>query len=347
MNEILRSMFDCFSRGDQIYLPSKFWELHNKMNIKQLEITGIENIKQTVAHNYFTWVPIILDKQFRLNKQFRYLLRSTPILSWPSILFGPPAHGSSTQLGWKLRIQLAIFTRMLWRTVERNDVEGLLNLISEPRQGNPFEIYLDGKLISQDLANSVLEYYAIREYFKMPKTEKITFCELGAGYGRNAHVFLNVFPRAKYIVIDIPPALYVSQEYLSSVFPDKKIFAFRCFDLFEEIEQEFYDADIVFLLPHQARMLPEKCIDLFINISSLHEMQMQQIQEYFRLIDRLTKGYFYSKQWFVSDNPVDGIVIKKDDYPVPRNWQELYSRPAKVQVNFFEAMYRITSNELL
>jgi hypothetical protein len=155
-----------------------------------------------------------------------------------------------------------------------------------------------------------------------------------------------VFPRGKYIVIDIPPALYVSQEYLSSVFPDKKVFAFRCFDLFEEIEREFYDADIVFMLPHQAAILPDKCIDLFINISSLHEMQMQQIKEYFNLIDKLTKGHFYTKQWIDSENFIDGIVINKNDYPVPRNWQELYSRPAKVQVDFFEAMYSITSNEL-
>jgi len=338
MNEILKAMFDCFSKGDQVYLPSEFWKFYNERNIKQLEISGIENIKQTVAQNYFTWVIGIRDKQFH------YLLRNTQIMSWPSILFGLPAYGSGAYLSWKLRIQLAIFTRMLWRTVERIDVEGLLNLVSEPRQGNPFEIYLDGKLISQDLANSVLEYYSIREYFKTPKTEKITFCELGAGYGRNAHVFLNVFPRGKYIVIDIPPALYVSQEYLSSVFPDKKVFAFRCFDLFEEIEQEFYDADIIFLLPHQAAMLPKKCIDLFINISSLHEMQMQQIKEYFNLIDKLTKGYFYSKQWIVSENPIDKIVITKNDYPVPKNWQELYSHQAKVQVHFFEAMYRITSN---
>jgi putative sugar O-methyltransferase len=338
MNEILRSMFDCFSKGDQIYLPSKFWEFYNDKNIKQIEIEGIENIKQTVARNYFTWLIGIKDNQFH------YLLRNTQILSWPSIIFGPPAYVSCMNLSWTQRVELAIFTRMLWRNVERIDVEGLLNLISEPRQGNPFEILLDGKLISQDLANSVLEYYSIREHFKGSKTEKITFCELGAGYGRNAHVFLSVFPRGKYIVIDIPPALYVSQEYLSSVYPDKKVFGFRCFDLFEEIEQEFCDADIVFLLPHQAAILPEKSVDLFINISSLHEMQMSQIKEYFNLIDKLTKGYFYSKQWLVSENPIDEIVITKNDYPVPRNWQELYSRRAKVQEQFFEAMYRITSN---
>ena len=341
MNEILRNMFDCFSKGNQVYLPSKFWNFFNEKNIKQLEIEGIENIKQTVARNYFTWIIGVK------NEQFRYLVSNTQISSWPSILFGPAAKVSGMPLSWIKRIQLAIFTRMLWRAVESIDVDGILNVVSEPKQGNPSKIYLDGRLISQDLANSVLEYYSIREHFRASKTEKVTFCELGAGYGRNAHVFLNIFTNGKYIVIDIPPALYVSQEYLSSVFLDKKVFTFRCFNSFEEIEQEFYDADIVFLLPHQAEMLPGKCIDLFINISSLHEMNMQQIEVYFQLIDKLTKGYFYSKQWIVSKNPIDKVVIEKNDYPVPKKWQELYSRQAKVQVSFFEAIYRIAANNTI
>ena len=40
------------------------------------------------------------------------------------------------------------------------------------------------------------------------------------------------------------------------------------------------------------------------------------------------------------------IVINKNDYPVPGNWQELYSRQAKVQTYFFEAMYAIVSKEV-
>ena len=340
MNKILRAMFDCFSRGDQVYPPSKFWEALNKKNIKQLEVEGIENLKQTVAQNYFTWVV------GRRDEQFRYLARNTRILSWPSILFGLPTCDLNARLTWRRRVELALFTRMLWKIAERIDAEGLLDFISEPKKGNPFKIFLGGKLISQDLANSVLEYYSVREHFKASKTKKVIFCELGAGYGRNAYVFLNAFPKGKYIIVDIPPALYVSQEYLSSVFPDKKIFTFRCFDQFCQVEREFQDADIVFLLPDQAKMLPEKYIDLFINISSLQEMQMQQIQEYFKLIDKLTKGYFYSKQWIISKNPEDRIVINKNDYPVPGNWQELYSRQAKVQTYFFEAMYAIVSKEV-
>jgi hypothetical protein len=107
------------------------------------------------------------------------------------------------------------------------------------------------------------------------------------------------------------------------------------------VEKEFNDADIIFLLPHQAEMLPAKSVDLFINISSLHEMKIEQIHAYFKLIDKLTKGFFYSKQWWVSHNPADGITITPREYPVPQNWKQLYLRSAKVQSYFFEVMYAL------
>ena len=336
MNDTFRSMFACLSQGDKVFLPSKFWEALNTKNVQQLETEGIDNFKQTIALNYFTWMISYKDAQFL------YLLKNTKLSSWPVILNGLLTYRHSSRLTRRQQIELTAFTKMLWKFVERIDTEGLLKVLSEPRTGKPFEIFLDNKLISQDLANSVMEYYSICEYFKASKTEKVTICELGAGYGRNAFVFLNAFPHSKYIIIDIPPALYVAQQYLSSIFPDKKILNFRCFNDFNEIERQFHDSDIIFLLPHQAKMLPEKSADLFINISSLHEMKMEQIHEYFKLIDKLTKKFFYTKQWLVSKNPGDGIVITQNDYPVPGHWLELYLRKAKVQTYFFEAMYSIS-----
>lgn len=340
MDTILKSMFDCLARGNSIYLPSKFWEALNEKNLEQLESRGIANFKQTVAQNYFTWVI------GRRETQFRYLVKHTNIFAWPSILLcGLFAYDRTSPLSRKRQKELEVFTKMLWKFAERHDKEGLSKWIGEPGEGNPFKIYLNRKLISQDLANSFLEYYSIREHLSGPNTEKITICELGAGYGRNAYVFVKAFPKGKYIIVDIPPALYVSQHYLSSILNDKKIFYFRCFDNYSEIEEEFQNSDIAFLLPHQAELLPDKSIDLFINISSLHEMRIEQIQAYFRLIDRLTCGYFYTKQWLVSRNPVDDVTITPDDYPVPVNWKQLYHRQARVQTYFFEAMYAISSEK--
>ena len=335
MNEILQLMFDCLSQGKPVYLPSKFWDKLNDKNIKQLESDGIDCFKQTIAQNYFTWVIGHRDQQFS------YLLRKTRLSDWPSILRRILNTVKSPILTKRQQIELTIFTRMLWKFAERVDRQGILGRINEPEEGKPFNISLNEKLISQDLANSVLEYYSIRSRFPIEVNERVSICELGGGYGRNAFVFLKVYPKCKYIMVDIPPALFLSQHYLSTLFSDRKIFRFRCFNNFKEVEREFLESDLVFLLPHQAEMIPRKCVDLFINISSLHEMKYDQVHAYFSLIDRLTRGYFYTKQWFVSRNQEDDVTITAGDYPVPDDWKQLYFQEAKVQTHFFEAMYSI------
>jgi len=337
-------MFDCLEKNDPVFQPGKLWESLNATNINQIETDGIENLKQTVATNYFTWVSskrISVQFLYLVGVQYLYLAIKTYPWHWPSILKGVTVVPPSSRFSKRQQIELVFLARMLWRFIQRYDRENLLQRLSEPEFGNPFKIYIDGKLISQDLGNSILEYYSIREQFKTNSDQKAIICELGGGYGRNAYVFLQAMPKVKYVLIDIPPALHIAQEYLSSLYSDRKIFRFRDFQSFTDVENEFNAASIVFLLPHQARLLPPKSVDLFINISSLQEMTYDQVNEYFKLIDHLTKGYFYTKQWRVSKNPSDRVVLRKQDYPVPKIWRELFCRVARVQVSFFEAMYSI------
>lgn len=336
MNSTIQSMFDSLEHGDKVYLPSKYWEFLNKRNLDQLETTGFDNFKQTVARSYFTWVV------GRKDEQFRYLVKQMKLSDWLPVLRGSFRYDVSSLLSRSQQVKYSLFAKMLWKFAEQLDSNGLLKIIDEPYEGNPFRVFMDGRLISQDIANSVLEFYSVYEHFKPQHDEPITIGELGAGYGRNAYVFLNVYKKCRYVIIDIPPALHISQQYLSAVFKNKRIFKFRDFSKFTEIENEYNDSEIVFLLPHQAKMLPQKSFDLFLNISSLHEMKMEQIRAYFDLINYLTNGFFYSKQWFVSRNPEDNIIISQEDYPVPENWKELYLRQARVQVSFFESLYMIT-----
>lgn len=335
MDSTIKAMSTELRRGRDVYLPSKFWENYGSKNLGQLESDGFDHFKQTIALNYFTWVVN------RHSEQFHYLRKRLPLTVWPALLLGALQFDRQCKLTRKQQAWNGLFTRMLWLFAERHDTEGLLRTMTEPMVGSPFQIHARGRLISQDLANSVLEYYSMREHWRPSADRVTTVCELGAGYGRNAYVIMNTVKLCKYLIVDIPPALYLSQRYLKSVLGTKKFFEFRAFDRFEQVEDEFRDADVAFLLPHQAEVLPPKCVDLFINISSLHEMKLDQISAYMGMIDRLTNGYFYSKQWLVSENPFDQIRIKPEDYPIPDHWTQLFLRPARVQTSFFEALYQI------
>lgn len=332
--ELVRLMAKTAEEGDPVFLPSKFWQALNVINLSSLAGGGYQTFKQTVATNYFTWIVESDDDQLA------FLRAHTAWRDWAKIIqvLWTPMRG--TRLHFVHRFLYKALTAMLWCYVSRRDPDGLLEKIHEPLEGTPFPVYGQGRLLSQDLANSVLEYYAVRDCWG-PSDDPMTVCELGAGYGRTAYLFLQARPRTRYVIVDIPPALAVAQRYLSAVLPQLRVFRFHPFSQFKDVRDELEASALAFLLPHQAAMLPAKSVDLFISISSLQEMRPDQITSYFLLIDRLTRGFFYMKQWKASQNPHDHLTIRQEDYPIPPNWRPLFVRQAPVQVRFFEAMYRI------
>lgn len=334
-NDLVGAMFKCLATGPSVYLPSAFWTKFNQKDIALLNAEGFKNFKRTIALNYFTWMVR------PWSTQFRFLMLRTRPADWPGIVNGAWRQDKNLPFDRFTQTAFAIFSKMLWRYAERRDYAHLLAETEEPAFGNPFSLYLNGRLISQDLANSCLEYYAIRDGFTFPADRRPTILELGAGYGRTAYFILTAQPACRYFIVDIPPALFVAQRYLSAVFKDRKVFKFRPFRSFDEVKEELRQADLAFLLPHQAEMLPYGLFDLCINISSLHEMKREQIQAYFQMIDRLTSGYFYTKQWKVSLNLFDKLTITETEYPVPRRWRAVYHRTPVVHRKFFEAMYKI------
>jgi putative sugar O-methyltransferase len=231
------------------------------------------------------------------------------------------------------------FVLLLWAYARNLDASGYLDRLEEPREGNPIVVEMDGRQVSSDLVNSVLEYYSIGEATDVSMCRRAL--EIGGGYGRSAYCILKLNPDIQYTFVDVPPALFLAQRYLSSVLGSKNVFRVRHFDEFNDVREDIERSSIVFLLPEQLRLLPERWFDLTINISSFGEMQKQMINQYFDEIERLTRGVFYTKQWKISKNPFDGLEVREEDYPVKDHWQTLYQRDARVQTEFFEAAYQI------
>ena len=330
--KILSGMFKELKKSPALYQPSIFWEGLNKIHLEYLSKDGFNNFKRTVNTKYFNWgtLGIIVHQ---LSPIFKELLRGN------IAPFIDSKFGDAKNLNYFKKLAYRIYLASLFEYISQRDSLKILDHIEEPLIGNPLVVEYKGKIISQDLCNSVYEFYSFTQHLKLSK--KVKVAELGAGYGRVGYVLLKTLPDPTYCVIDIPPALFIAQNYLSKVFPKEKIFKFRPFKSFKKIKKEFEQSRIQFLMPHQIELLPKKYFDLILNISSFHEMTREQIRNYLKQINRFGKGYFYTKQWRRS-RTLDNQFIRENEYPIPKKWKVIKRRSRHpIQKMFFDTLYKI------
>lgn len=313
---------------------SSCWNVLSFKNYNQLLRDGYKNFKRTLGTSYFNFLVQAGDNQISFLEE----TLSDEVVKNISDISGLMEDDPFFE--WEHQETYRYFLLLLWRYTSNRDSDDVLKKVREPLEGNPIFINHDEQNITSDLCNSTLEYYSIKEAIDFKGVKSIL--EIGGGYGRFAYLMLSLIPDVKYIMIDIPPAIWLSQRYLSSTFKDKKIFRVQDFNVFDEVKVQYEEADIVFLLPHQVKYIPKDTIDLSVNISSFGEMKEEQVSNYFEHIDRVTKYYFYTKQWINSVNYFDRIDIKREKYPVKDSWEELYNRECCVQTEFFEALYKIS-----
>lgn len=322
---VLGRMAADMETAPEVVQPSKYWQDLNRRHFERMTSQGIDSFKRTLAKDYFTWMRVL-----PWDPQIRFLLGNLPLSAILRAVIGTFQKHEHIPLAESMALNF--LTRLLWQYAERL-APSELSKLEEPQFGNPPRIIHKGRLISQDLANSVLEHQSIQ------KVARGTICELGGGYGRNAYVTASLARIGKYIMVDIPPAIGVAQRYLTTAFPDKKHFWHRSFDDFESVRAEFESADFAYLTPHQLSLLPQGSVDLFVNISSLHEMRHDQIAYYIGEIRRVLKsgGHFYLKAWKESHIPFENIIVREEDYPLD-GFHEIYRRTPRVQTAFFETL---------
>jgi putative sugar O-methyltransferase len=333
-----------------IYHPSAFWTHIGEINERILDWSGEANFKRTLNQNYFNFIPAGLDDARMVR--IRRLTPTVPKRTLARYVIEDPDCDASLWMSWypayytfrepDRAIKLELYREYLARAYEytlRRDNAGLLPRLQEPSLGNPIRVHRNDRLISQDIVNSVRERHSLLSALEADGNGSFILAELGAGYGRLGYVMLKT-TACRYFVFDIPPALYLSQWYLTTLFPDYRAFLFRHFDTFEEVEPELSRAQIAFFTPNQLAKFPSGYFDAFATVSSLHEMRRDQISHYMALMGRTTKSALYLKQQKGYVNPVDNLLIGKDEYPTPAEWAASVEYFDLINPGFFERIYR-------
>jgi putative sugar O-methyltransferase len=330
--------------------PSGFWTDMGRVNERVLDWAGEANFKRTLNQNYFNFIPIGPDdpRMLRMRRLVRPLGKirldryaaEDPDLDPASWISWYPNYYIFKEPGRALKRELyREYLALMYTYALRRDRSGLLATLGEPELGNPIRVYRDGRLISQDIVNSVRERNSLLAALQLDGHTAFNLAELGAGYGRLGYVMLKT-TACRYFVFDIPPALYLSQWYLTTLFPERRAFRFRRFGRFDEIERELSHADFAFFTPNQLAKFPPAYFDAFATISSVHEMRRDQINHYMALMGRTAKSTLYLKQQKDYVNPVDNLVIGKNDYPLPIGWSQTRERFDLINPGFFERVYR-------
>jgi putative sugar O-methyltransferase len=335
----LDSMIEEMRRAPPLYRPARMWDHLGSLNQEQFDRLGYDNFKRTANQNYFNWLPTSWrDENFRkVARRWMSAPRTTPLLVGGEDAGAVEVFGDRDALARRRgRFWYRTYVAMLWDLARARDVTGVMDGLEEPGLGNPIDIRLCGGRISQDLANSALELNAIVEGVGgVGAGERVA--ELGAGYGRLAYVFLER-TRCRYAIFDIPPALHLAQWYLSRLFPSRRVFRFRSFGRFAEVAAEVEAADIAFFTPNQLALVPDGFCDGFVNISSLHEMLPDAIDNYISQMGRAASRWMYLKQWTSFHNTCDGVTIDRSCYRLPPGWSAAIDRLHAVQHRFFEML---------
>lgn len=324
-------------KSDAVYLPSNYWKTVGEKAKGQFIKDGFSKLKIREGLDYFQF--LVYEWSYW---QFQYVWKRSNL--WTKIRAIVPAIISPKFKEFPMvRRQKWLFMYyhfLLWDYVKKQDKEDLLKL-SEPLFGSPLLVKWRNHTFTQDLLNSILETYSILRAVTHAKITPQVILEVGGGYGRNMYVLKKLYPKSKIIMVDIPPAIILAQWYMSKVFPESRVLPIGDYKSFEEIKKEYKSADFIFLLPHQISLIPRKSVNIFININSFQEMSLGQIKMYFRYVNKLTKGVFYSKQWKKQDNPHADVQISEHEYPINKNWKRIFHRESQVQSKFFEEAYLV------
>jgi putative sugar O-methyltransferase len=338
---LIETMRRDLADAPEIYQPGDFWDELIAANLEMLQTHGIANFKRTVSNNYYNWlVTSLRDPQ--IKRAIRHWLQRPTLSPLLSRLEEKPEglrttdraqpYALSRGASWRYKF----FVGAAWETARQCDTWGLTERLSEPEIGNPIRIRSRGRLISQDLANSIVEFMCVARSGIV--SEGCRVAEIGAGYGRLAYVFAEACPMT-YCIFDIPPALGVAQEYLTSVFGAERIVPYTAGSDFSAVEPRLRPGMVAFFTPNQLEMFPDGWFDCTQTISTLPEMPAEQSRHYLALMSAKSRRALFLKQWKRWRNSADGVELTEQQYGFPEPWRLTFRREDPIQPAFFNQLW--------
>jgi hypothetical protein len=305
--QLMRS--DCAAAGFP-FAASKFWAGEAEYFEHWFEAIGISDVQ----HGYF-------------NTRFSGVMMNDPRLyEWFICTFSHLLR-SRDRLGLMDRFEVAPARA----TAQSGTKDGV-----ELQYGVP--VIVDGRSVSADLLFSIYDFYNLLELNPALEHEPLIVGDLGAGWGRLGHVLLQVNPRARYVIFDIPESLLISSLYLPQMLPGASCSSYRETRGVSSFTREMLMSKALWFLASQdLARLPANGVDLMVNVASFQEMEAPQVNRYLEIIDEAAfGGHVYLRNNYI------GAASRQDNYRYPQGWLCRFSRNSAFSTQFHEGGWRVT-----
>ena len=353
VNEELKKMIDFFITSESYKYVSNYWNYLNIQNIKQIfeNDNNINNFSTSIALNYYTFIDVTENQVYKTITNVENEIFSSKIQFFKK----------HKNLNYIQSMKYNFLTFLLFLNLIKIDYYEKLKLLGDEGYvsfGDPY-IEIEGIKVTSDKINSLFGYDKINRFCNL-NHQKIIL-EIGAGSGRTSQSIMTFNSNCKYVICDIPPALYISYERLKKVFKNKKIGLLYDYQnnnqkvklegggsSEQDLNTQINHYDISFIMLHQLSLLNNRFFDLTIAIDCLHEMDKKTIDKYINNISKISKLFYFSV-WKKTNVPFSGIFNRfsnnlnyySNDYNLPKNFKKEFEEDLIFPSNFISSGYRI------
>ena len=334
----LKEIVDKYLASESLEFSSKYWNKLSIHALRQINDLGIEKFHTTVSSHYFTFKSI--DDAF-IKGLFNFLKENKiENLNTNDLIFKHEGFNITESINYIL------ITYLLYQYLKKNNYSDDLKTLESNNfmfESAPI-LKVDNLRLVQDKLHSLIEFNEIKKIIE-DQNAKLNYLEIGAGSGRTTETIIKLDNRInKYVIADLPPALYVNYMRVKSTFKNLNVKICINANSNEKLSKLVDENDILFIFPHQIKYFNNNFFDITLAIDCLHEMEKKIIKRYMDLFNLKSK-YLYYKVWDEAYVPhcFNNYLNanSREDYFIRPNWKQIFCKRSIRPNNFIEQAYKI------
>jgi len=338
IDQDLKKIVDSYLSSDSHKFSSKYWDKLNINTLDQINNLGVEKFHTSVSNSYFTYKSI--NDEF-INGLFDYFNKNDFNNIDSNILMAKHNDFTITQ-----SINYNLITILLYQYLLKNNQLSNLEILEKNNFliNNSPRLKINQLTITQDKVHSLIEFNQIKKIIK-ENDLKLNYLEIGAGSGRTTETIIRLDKRLnKYVVADIPPALYINYLRIKNSFKNLKVSMCNNVETKEELEKLIIENDVLFVFPHQLKFFNDKFFNISIAIDCLHEMEKKTIKRYMDIFNKKSQFLYYKvlNETYVPYDYNNYLNANSaSDYQINANWNLIFKEKCICPSNYIELAYKI------